>query len=471
MAFTLTPKTNDDKTVYSDGSRANTITINVQQNGAPLSSTPLTGTLVDSHNQPAGRVSPGTTTAGGDITLTVVATVKGTLKLQLYAGQASGATQLAAVVFNPVTLVNNPALANTTTPVIVTATIVDAANAPVGGVPLIWQVLDTQLGIPDSPATTHAGTPSSYEYTLPALTDAEISGLPGKTVSLQLVIGPTGGGFTIPAPVPADPPLLAPEILSVFSSPPVIDDSVIEACAVGIPFIIPVIANTTLGDIILLMATPTGNTADARIVFEKLLDQQSVGVPFVMLAGIGNVAFQTNGPEYIFYNVTRSALGNTTTNSEQLLVEVERQALPTLPDGDPDPQLTDPQATPVVYVVDNYTNNDALTAAIDFNGEFIPLVGDNITVKIYLVGYTYANLNWVKKIESAVRQLAPTDFDANGAYIPYTVSFSANQLAGIDGSNGQVYFLVERGGQTFRSPSRPIIVDTMPAYSGSIART
>jgi hypothetical protein len=149
-------------------------------------------------------------------------------------------------------------------------------------------------------------------------------------------------------------------------------------------------------------------------------------------------------------------------------VQVDRRNIPDLPDGNPDYGLTVPQVTPVSYTTDNYSKGDELTVAVDFNGSFAPLVGDNITIKIYLLGYTQANLNWVKKVDNGKGfVLTAANFDATGAFIPYTAAFKADAFEGIDGSNGQVYFVVQRGAALYRSPSRQVTVDTVPAYSGS----
>jgi hypothetical protein len=476
-ALTLTPKSLDDQVVYSDGTRSNQIIFNVQKNGAPLATTALTGRLIYFGGEPAGTVSSGSTDANGDIALVMALgqPTTGTeqlLNVTLFEdAQTYGSTKIKSLVFPPVTLQNNPAIAHSETPVIVTATITNAdTQSPLGSIPLTWRVLDTQLNIKDVPQITKAQNPATFQYFLPRLTDAQIATLTGEKVDLQLIIGPVAAGFTMPAPIPVSPPLLAPEAMGIPGSPPVIDDGIITACAAGIPFYIHAIANASVNDFVTLLASPTGAVADARPLLEKQLDLTSAGAPFLMLVPVKSPAFEVNGPEYIFYQVMRSKLGNTISTSNQLLVQVERQQLPTPPDGEPDSRLTDPQVSPVVYTENNYAAGNDLTVIIDFNGAYIPDIGDQVTPYIYLTGYTLANLNWVRKLTGPTYTLAKTDFDTKGVYIPISHHFAAATLARVDGSNGQAYFTVQRAGQQkLRSPSRPIIVDTMPAYSGGIA--
>jgi hypothetical protein len=472
-ALTLTPKTNDDKKVYSDGTTSNQITINVQTAGAPLSVTKLTGKVSDSSGMYVGAVSTGVTSTGGDIVLTVGAPVSGALTLTLYANaQTSGSMPLAAVVFQPITLTNNPALASASQPVVATATILDALGKPVDGVPLAWRVLNQQLGIAPTFVTTQSATPSTYQYTLRALTEAEITALPTPKVHLSLVIGPPAGNYSIEDPVPTVPPLLAPTLPVSMKHPPVIDDDLIDACEdIGVAFAIPAIANASVGDFITLFAASSASAnTNPRVLLLKPLDDTMIAGQFLMLVPTENDVFTENGPEYVYYTVFRSQLGGALATSEQLQVLVDRRYLPTLPDGNPDSRLTAPHVAPVVYAGDN--NKNYLTATINFNGQYQPKVGDTITTKLYLLGYTNANLNWTPQppIPPIVRVLTAANFTVLGEFIPFTVSFTPSQLAGIDGSNGQVYFILQRGSVKVRSPSCSIVVDTVPAYTGSIAR-
>jgi hypothetical protein len=468
----IAPKTPDDGTVYSDGETSNKITITVKNAGQPVASTPFTGTVTDPSGRISGTVSPGTTDTNGDIVLTigVPASPTGALSLTLYQdAQTRGSTSLVGILFDPVTLTLSPNYVSQGNPVVVTARIQDDAGIPVGGLLLTWQV-DPSLGIADTSQTTQEAVPASFQYTLPALTQAQISALPGGQVLLQLTVGPVAGAFTTTKLLPTNPPLVAPTCPILYGNPPVIDDSFVGACAdEGIPFSIPEIANSSVGDYVTLFTSPTGRSEDTTLLSSKLLDKASAGKPFFMFASLKGSAFTTNGPEYIYYTIFMTNPGNYSTTSDFLLVQVDRQDLSTLPDGNPDSRLTNPQATPTVYTASNYNNNDNFTATINANGTFPVKVGDVFTTKIYLLGYTTANLNVVNKIDSPPRTVTPADFDAFGNFVPFSVQFDYSLFKGIDGSNGQVYFILDRSGDLHRSPSRSIIVDTVPAYSGSIA--
>jgi hypothetical protein len=468
-ALTLTPKSTDDQTVYSDGTTSNKITIGVQQNGSPLVHTALAGTLVDSAQSIAGFLFPGSTDANGDITFAVPATIAGQLTLTLLLDdQTTGSMAITAIVFEPVTFQKAPSYAQSATAVRVTANIADSTNTPVDGVPLTWHVHDTRLNIHDTTSTTDGQDPLSFVYDLPILTDEELDALAATGVDLQLIIGSLAGDFIIAVPIPVNPPLLAPTLLDTQRIPPVIDDDLIAACTEdGIAFYIPIIANTSPDDFVTLVASPTGSSNDSKLLAMRKLDQASIGKALLMLAPVDNQAFETNGPVYIYYNVMRSQLQNSFTASEMLLVQIDRQDPSIPPDGNPVTILTAPHVSHIVYTLDNCTNKDSMTVEVDFTGDFVATLGDLITVKIYLLGYTQANMNEVKTIQSVTYQLRETDFDENGVCIPVPFTFTADQFEGVDGSDGQVYYLVKQYVKIYRSPSRSIVVDTVPAYSGS----
>lgn len=469
-ALTLTPHTADDRTVYSDGAQSNKIAINVQENGTPLANTPLSGTLLDSSRRIAGFVFPGSTDGNGDIFFAVPATIAGPLTLTLIAdAQTNGSMAITAIVFQPITFQMDPPYAESGTTVTITAAIEDSTNAPVTGVPVTWHVLDPRLKIHDTSDLTDGRFPQTFEYVLRSLTGAERTALSATGVNMQLTIGPAPQEFVIPLSVPVVAPLLAPVFIDSQRTPPVIDDAVIAACTEGIAFYIPAIFNTSPGDLVTLAATPTANPRDARLLALKKIDRDSAGTGLILLASATNPAFQANGPQYFYYTVVRSQLAQTSTTSAMLLVQVDRQNVPEPPDGNPVSILAPPQASPIVYTAGHYADCDSMMVIVDFSGEFSPQVGDQVTVKIYLQGYTEANMNAVKELVLPAYALTDTNFkDAIPLPIPF--AFTAEHFAGVDGSDGQVYYLVKQGVKVYRSPSRAIVVDTVAAYSGGFVR-
>lgn len=471
-ALTITPKDIGDQTLYSDGGRSNRIIIHVERNNAPLAETSLTGTLTDAKGNPAGAVIPGSTDPNGDFSLGATLVKDGKLTLTLTAdAQSSGTTIIYTIKILPVTFVNTPAVARAGAGVNARAQIAITQFKAVGGIPLNWHVLDRQLDIPDLYRVTDTQRPASFTFSLPALTPEQIATLNNNRVNLQLTIGAFGkpaGDFITVDHIPVSPALLAPYYAIAPDAPAVINDGVIAACPQGIPFGIPVIANAVLGDLIVLYSSPDGNDADATPLLAKELDFDAIGSPFLMFVPTRNSAFALNGPKEIFYKITLSRLGGAETASGRLQLQVDRRNTPESPDGNPDHDLTVPDVTPVSYTVDNYNQTEEMTITVNFNGTFIPQIGDVITVKIYLLGYTQANLNWVKKIDNGKGfTLMAANFDKNGRFKPYTVAFAAGEFKGVDGSNGQAYFVLQRGAAAYRSPSRQITVDTVAAYSSS----
>lgn len=472
--LTIKPKTHEDGIIFSDGETSNKITLTVLNGSTPVASTPFTGTVTDASGRLTGTVSPASTDANGDIVLTIGAppTRSSTLSLTLYQdAQTLGRLQLVLILFDPVTLTLSPSYLSAETPLLITANIKDDAGIPVGGLTLEWQP-DASLKVPPKKMVTNANDPASFQYTLPRISQATLSAAgSGGSVFMTLTIGPAAGDFKVKQPLSLNPPLVAPTLMVHAGDPPVLDDSYIDACkAVGVPFTIPAIANSSQGDVVSLFSSPTDRPQDSQLLNLIQLTKDEAGKPFQMYANLKGGAFTTNGPEYVYYSIILTKSPNASTRSDPLRLEVDRQDVSDLPDGAPDSTMTNPQVTPVVYTVANYNNKDNLTATINANGSFRMAMGDVVTTKIYLVGYTSANMNSVTKIDSEERTLASGDFDSLGNLVPFNVTFASSLFAGIDGSNGQVYIVVNRRGAMHRSPSRSIVVDTVPAYSGSIAR-
>jgi hypothetical protein len=472
MALTLTPPANAN--VYSDGNSSNKVLITVADATGPLSNTPITGTVT-----PGGTVIiTAPTDPTGKLGVAIAAAVSGPLTLTLTDPSTgeSGTCALMATAYDFGGFTYSPP--NITLPSLATITAkiyAKGQQTPADGIPLNWvaAAMPAPAYLPALQVTTDKSKQSTFEYVSLKLQQTDIDALHSSPIQMNLEIGGDSSFFYL-AQISTGAPLLAP----VFALPPVlgttIDDEMISVCtADGIPFRIPSIANTSLTDTITLLAsqTPTGPSV-AVLASQQIARMESDGtssLPFITTAPTTDVAFDTNGPLYIYYSVFR-AITSVLSISDRLQSKVERTEVPGPPDGTPNPGLTPPTPDINVYTLTDVGNGTPMHVTIDFNGTIKPSVGDKITPVIYLVGYTSANYNWVKKIELLpAYTLVAADF-VNSVFTPKVFTFTNDKFSDIDGSNGQLYFLYQQGQNAVtRSPERSIIVDTIAPHSLSLA--
>jgi hypothetical protein len=478
-ALTIAGKTADDSTIYFDGTTSNVVTFIVSSAGTPLGGVDISGTLATSAAPvtPAGAVQVLTkSNPAGEVRLKLTPVSAGSLTLTLLETSTPanfGTTPVTVTMLKPITVDIDPTILAAPGSVVATANILDASTgAKAANIPLHW--LDTSVP-PSFPTTldttTDPATPSTYEYTSDALTLQQIDDLQQASIPLQLTVGPKISGIVVQRPVPTLPPLLAPEIQAPSGTTPIVDDDYITAVMdTGVPFLIPPITNAIEKNLVMMYASQTNDATapDAPVLATYLLGPDDVGEPLMIYVSATNAVFTQNGPWYVFYRVHTGRTQNLT-YSEVENILVQRSVVAGSPDGTPDSSLNKPLVTPSVYAVDDYTSNQTLDATIPFLGTYKPAQGDQITAVISLTGYTLANYNYVIRRATPTYTLGPNDFDQRQNYISKKLSFTPSQLASIDGSNGEVYFLVQpaAGGPVKRSPSRNMIVDTVPAYSGS----
>jgi hypothetical protein len=472
MALTLTPPAAAN--VYSDGISSNHVTIAVKNAVGPLARTILTGTVT-----PAGRVIiKNKSDASGKVLVAIATASSGPLTLTLTdpATGESGTCALTATTYDFGGFQYSPP--NITVPSLATITAqlyAKGQQTPADKIPLKWvaATVPAPKYLPPLQVTTDKSKPSTFEYVSLKLQQSDIDALHSSPIQMHLEIG-GDSSFFYPAQVATGAPLLAP----AFALPPAmgttINDEMILVCASdGIPFRIPSIVNTSLNDTITLLAsqTPTGPSV-AVLTSQPIASMESDGVdslPFITYVPTSNLAFDANGPLYIYYSVYR-ALTGALSLSDRLQSKVDRTDGHGAPDGIPDPRLTPPDTDINVYSLANLDNGDPMNVTINFNGAIQPSIGDSITPKIYLVGYTAANFNWVKQIELLpAYTLTAADF-VNGVYTPKNFVFTSDKFIDIDGSNGQLYFLYQQGqSSAIRSPARSIIVDTVAPEDSSLA--
>lgn len=472
MPLTLTPPV--PANVYSDGNTSNRIMVTVKDtSGALLTGKILTGTIA-----PSGTATvQGKTDLSGIATVLVATAASGQMTLTLTdAGSGDkGTCTLSSTpfTFNGFTY-STPQLSAPATITITAALLAAGQTTPADKIPLDWvpAMASAPAYLPSQKVTTDKTKPATFTYVSQAITQGDITALNSSPIEMNLQIGGDSSYF-FPAQIATGLPLDAPTLALPPELGTTINDEIMKVCATtGIPFRIPRIANVSPQDFVTLMASQTATGPGiAVLATTDSLDIESGtadSVPFAMDAMTTNTAFDVNGSIYVYYSVLR-LIDGTMGYSERLPLKVQLSHVPGPPDGEPDMDLTPPTTDITVYSLDNLGQSDPMNVTVDFKGDIVPAAGDTITPVIYMKGYTAANLNSVKRLTLPAYTITSGDLVPG----PFTkkFTFTSDQFADIDGSNGQAYYLYTSGtSPAVRSPSRTIIVDTVAPYSGSIAK-
>lgn len=481
--LTLTPQNNTEK-IISDGRSGSRVQVKVERGGQLVMNETVTdATLVqvgDDDYHGSVDISGGSTDVLGLITVTPVTTETDTVDLELYVTDDYGTLTLKTTILLPVTVGIKPSLVSEPVPAVtLTAEVKTQDGQDVDGMTLTWGAREDSFWkfFKDGKPIVKTADPadsSSYQSGIGPVTQEDLDSLDGASILVSLTVStPTGGdsnfGMVTNVDVPTAPPLKAP-VVALPYHPHVLDDNIFSACQkTGIPFRIPDLANARFEGRSFTLSGRHGT--DVYPMNMQLVTD--VGEPFLVYVLVENPAFNVNGPLEVYYEIY-DPITDELTASEVLVVRVTRSH-PVGIDGPVSEGLTDVQVDNPVYAKHDFDNEKPLVVTLDFNGDTKPLVGDTVQPVIVLTGFTLANLNWVKRLTLPLYVLTAKDIEP-GARLRFPDpdngrpdGFTYNLFAGVDGSNGDVFFVYRPGGgntSSVRSPSRSVIVDVMPAYSG-----
>jgi len=242
----------------------------------------------------------------------------------------------------------------------------------------------------------------------------------------------------------------------------------------GYPVIIPIVYNgSEEGDSILLYAYDQTDTARAvrYPLMTHVVSPKEAGHRITIYVPTDTSPLDING----FYNLAYrySKVDMNLGDSEPLPIQVDLDT--PNPYGDISAGLTQVDITPNPYVLNNFNNRDPFNVTVKFTGSTKPKVGDTIEPNFHVVGYTGANFN--VPVDKNLPAYTVTQADVNSHRVnfpfpdatstPPRAGWTFSDLAGIDGSNGGVYFKYKAATlpQTVSSPPRPWTIDTVAPYS------
>ncbi|MFC4273772.1 hypothetical protein [Achromobacter aloeverae] len=441
-------------------------------------------------------VSPttGQSTNSGDIsvplTITVLQPIVGKLFLKIADTVDDGTLELEPYLLNPVTITPTPnALRGPGNITMIARPFSTVDNKPIPpGITLTWTPTITPATT-DYPSiftaksadiATKAGS-TSYNWVSNSVTTAQLKKNGAGAIQMALKIGdPTLGmyaGSSVAATV--QPPLDAPvwELASLFGT--VVTQELHDACAqTGYPVIIPIVSNVTqMNDEILLYAydqNDPGRTVKYPLQ-AHVVSAAEAGHEISMYFPVDTPPFNSNGNYNLAYAYKKGGIGGTNLGDSLSTLVTVMLDNPD-PYGPIDKGLTMPDVSPNPYSLDNENAQDDVTFSVNFNGSTSPQVGDSIQPAFHVVGYTNANYNWVNDKTLPAYVITQDDIDKHVAVftfpdktsLPPRTTWTAADLAGIDGSNGGMYFKYQPVGgmKNWSSPVRPWTVDTVAPYSG-----
>ncbi|OZI31350.1 hypothetical protein CAL29_25890 [Bordetella genomosp. 10] len=347
------------------------------------------------------------------------------------------------------------------------------------GIPLIW-TLDAHtyqyaLGRQSSDDATVANT-TSYKWQSNTITDRQMKYLGADAITVSLAIGDGDPPMSLGIlSVPIQPLLSAPvwSFQSIYGN--VVTQELHDSCmTTGYPVSIPITVNGTYqGDLINLYAyDPKDEAREVRYSLQThVVTAAEAGRSIAMYVPVDTPPLNGNGNynlAYLYLKAGVQSLGDS--QPTPIVVEL----------ANPDPYgpiaegLTSPRVAPSPYNLANENNKDSVTFTVTFDGTIAPKEGDTIEPNFRVVGYTMANFNVVT--QKKLPKYTITAADIANKTIVYTFPDAATRrttwtyvdLAGIDGSNGSMFYKYQSVGQktALSSPPRPWGIDTVAPYSG-----
>lgn len=494
--WTITPQAGSSPDIYSDTTNGTTIAVALSGPGSARNATGLAISLTS--DQAGTTPVPATVamvfpvTGASDISgnvvtpLTIILMSKpATLYLKIAGTGDSGTLQLTPHLIKAVTLTPDPARLQETGSFTVTASPVenDDGTALAAGVPLVWtlnahsyqQVLTRQ----SSDDATVANT-TSYKWQSNTITTQEIKHLGADAATVSLSIGAGSPPMSLGATsVPIQPLLAAPEWgIQEMGYGNVVTQALHDSYeTAGYPVSISPTTNGTFqGDLINLYAyDPDDLAREGKYSLQShVVTAAEAGTqPLLIYISVDTPPLNSNGNYNLAYMYLKGGLQNLgDSEPTPIVVELDNPN----PYGPISEGLTTPRVTPSSYNLANENNKDSVTFTVTFDGSIAPRAGDTIEPTFRVVGYTLANFNEVT-LKTLPKYTITADDIANKTLVytfpdpnsvPRRTTWTYVDLAGIDGSNGSMFYKYQPAGQktSVSSPTRPWTVDTVAPYSG-----
>ncbi len=298
----------------------------------------------------------------------------------------------------------------------------------------------------------------------------------------ELTASTAGAGQTTPPKATAQAVIteLLPPQVQLPGAPTLLGQDIFDGGI--IPWRIPRVGTAAVGDMLVLNATSKRSGGTVMLGSPVFVQAKDITHPHTVQTQSTDAIYQTfsDSLEVIYSDVPVDGDRDHAFVSRPQTVIISRTKLDH--GNTADQTLKPPQPDIYTYTYTDQRAGTPLNTTIRFHGDYLPIANDRITVHLDLTGYTVANAGKFTKLSLAPYVLSTADaeqghdlvltFAGNPAAI--LDSFTATKLAGIEASNGNLYYTVENMqaglnayGAPRTSPIMPIIVDTVPPYSGN----